>query len=411
MRWLMNRLHRGERGAIAVIVTVLVGGGVLLGMGALVVDTGQMYSERAQLQNGADAGVLMVALGCAKGTANCTMSVASLNNPKCDSTPGASSGIAGCNANDGATKIDQVCGSGSGLSPCTGPQTDCPTWKGPGSYAQVQTSTLNQDGTTLLPAVFGRAVLGNSYDKTVHPLHACAQAAWSAPAGLQNAVAFTISYCEWQQDVATDGSFATYPPWPPSFLDVKAGTPAAKAEHVLVLHGDSGSKSCNAGNDSAGWDAPGAFGWVGDGSTCSVKITNNTYPANTGANAINACASTFQAAYSSHQPIYIPVYDGTVGTGNNVIYTLKGFAAFILTGWNLNSGQSGWKGAGGTVIEPSLIALSKGQTPTGYCQKPLVASNSDVCVFGFFTQALIPASALPTGSGTPLGATSVRLTG
>src|SRR6266704_3179830 len=57
----LRLLGRDDRGAVGVLVAILMGGGVLLGMGAVVVDVGQLYSERAQLQNGADAGARAVA--------------------------------------------------------------------------------------------------------------------------------------------------------------------------------------------------------------------------------------------------------------------------------------------------------------------------------------------------------------
>jgi Flp pilus assembly protein TadG len=413
MSGLMRRLRsRGaERGAVAVLVAILFGSGVLLGMAALVVDVGGMYAEKAQLQNGADAGALAVATGCAKGSATCGTSVTAVN-AACSTAANASTGIASCNANDNKTAVDQVCGVGSGLLGCTGPQNGCPTAPA-GNYAQVQTSTLTSGGSTLLPPAFGKAVMGSSWSgKNVQ---ACAQASWGPPATLGNAVAFSISDCEWNTDTGSGASFASqppYPPWPQSYL--RAGNVnAARSENVLVLHGESTATSCG-GSDTAGWDKPGAFGWVGDGSSCSVSITNNTYPANTGNNAINACVSTFQSAYTNHSPIFIPVYSGTSGTGAGVQYTLKGFAAFILTGWDFTSGNAGWNSAGGTVKAPSLIALSEGNNTnqSNYCHKPIVASNSDVCVYGFFTQALIPASALPGGSGGQnLGATSVKLAG
>ena len=50
------------------LVAVLLGGGVLLGLGAMVIDVGQLYQERAELQNGADAAALAVAKSCALGT-------------------------------------------------------------------------------------------------------------------------------------------------------------------------------------------------------------------------------------------------------------------------------------------------------------------------------------------------------
>src|SRR5689334_7899745 len=68
-------LTRDERGATAVLIAVLIGGGVLLGMGALVVDIGQLYQNRAELQNGADAAALAVAKSCALGVCNSALAI------------------------------------------------------------------------------------------------------------------------------------------------------------------------------------------------------------------------------------------------------------------------------------------------------------------------------------------------
>jgi Flp pilus assembly protein TadG len=66
-RLVLVRLRRDERGVVAVIVAILLGAGVLTGMVALVLDVGQIYQERAELQNGADAAALGVAKSCALG--------------------------------------------------------------------------------------------------------------------------------------------------------------------------------------------------------------------------------------------------------------------------------------------------------------------------------------------------------
>src|SRR5947208_3628329 len=67
-------LRRGhDRGAVAGLVAVLLSTGVLLGMAALSVDVGQLYAERRQVQNGADAAALAVAVSCAAST-TCTSS-------------------------------------------------------------------------------------------------------------------------------------------------------------------------------------------------------------------------------------------------------------------------------------------------------------------------------------------------
>jgi len=61
----MRRL-RNDDGSIAIIVAIVMV--VLLGMATLVVDVGRLYVERRQLQNGADAAALAVAVDCAHGS-------------------------------------------------------------------------------------------------------------------------------------------------------------------------------------------------------------------------------------------------------------------------------------------------------------------------------------------------------
>ncbi|WP_350002030.1 TadE/TadG family type IV pilus assembly protein [Pseudarthrobacter sp. WHRI 8279] len=89
----MRRLNRkaravasNERGAAGVTVAVMML--VLIGAGAMAVDVGQIYAERAQLQNGADAGAMAVALSCKNGP--CTTALAD--------------GLANTNSNDTASK-------------------------------------------------------------------------------------------------------------------------------------------------------------------------------------------------------------------------------------------------------------------------------------------------------------------
>ena len=88
MRRLINRIrstNSGESGAAGVVVAVMML--VLVGAGAVAVDVGQIYSERAQLQNGADAGALAVALSCKQGTCNSALA----------------DGLANSNSNDAAS--------------------------------------------------------------------------------------------------------------------------------------------------------------------------------------------------------------------------------------------------------------------------------------------------------------------
>jgi hypothetical protein len=68
MRRLRRRL-RDERGVTAVLVALMMV--PLIGCLAISVDVGALYGERAQLQNGADAAALAVAISCAKQLPSC----------------------------------------------------------------------------------------------------------------------------------------------------------------------------------------------------------------------------------------------------------------------------------------------------------------------------------------------------
>lgn len=378
----MRRLDRGnhERGAVAVIVTVLVAGGVLLGMGAMAIDVGQMYAERAQLQNGADSGALAVALSCAKGSCNSAVAQPEANG----------------NSNDG-TSNDAVCGTGPGLVACAPPNPaarDCATTPS-GNYAQVTTSTRNPSGTTLLPPVLGRAVLGGSYNgRTVR---ACAQAAWG-PVGGGTGLAITFSECTWNAGTANGTTFAPTPPykaWPPAGVPgypqktFSASVPGlAGGEQVLQLHGS--GNDC-AGSAGSGWQLPGGFGFLDDpNNDCTMTVdVNNTYPDRSGVPVKGDCITALQNDATNHTAVYLPIYDGVQGSGTNGIYHLAGFAAFVVTGGNIN-GQTGGFNQASTI------------TGNSYCK------GSSRCLYGFFTQGLVPSG---TTGGTDFGASVVSLIG
>jgi len=91
--------------------------------------------------------------------------------------------------------------------------------------------------------------------------------------------------------------------------------------------------------------------------------------------------------------VYIPVFQGAITPqGHNTEYLIVGLAAFKLTGWaNLN-----------TVSPRSNIPSPE---PSG-------CSGNDACIFGEFTQGLVPVSDAvgPPGTGN-FGAEAVQLSG
>lgn len=362
-RPMLALLGRDDRGAVGVIVGILVGGGVLFGMGALVIDVGQLYTERAQLQNGADAGALAVAKSCATGTC----------------APSISTTYANANSSDGASAVNLVCGSGI-LGSCpasTGAITDCPATPPLGTnYVDVHTSTLTAGGSTLLPPSFARTLLGNGNYQGSTVL-ACAQAQWGAPSAASG-VAVTFSACEWDQATANGTLFAPPPPYPPNPL------PAASFDRVLKMHTTAGG---GCPTEPAGADGPGLFGWTTDPTnSCTTPIINGTFSGSTGASVSNACKAVLRADQQNRTLIFIPIYISVSGTGANGVYTLKGFAAFVITGYHM----------------PGFTA-SDWLNPANNCK------GSNFCLNGYFTHGLVPN---PGSIGGPnLGAEIIKLTG
>jgi Flp pilus assembly protein TadG len=393
MRWLTMRLHRAaragrDRGATAVLVAILLPV-VLLGVGAFVLDVGSWYSQRAQTQNGADAGAQAVAQTCANGA--CDLSAAT--------------GYAPSNSTGNMDTSAQVttgfpCGRdtvGHKLPTCpagTENGTICPAAPASGNYVDVATNTLStKDGTTLVPPLLGKALRGKDYQGQT--IGACAQASWG-DVGAADGLAMTISYCNWDDATADGTTFAPAPPystWPPPGVAGYSGKvpdPGVPGgEQVLQTHGS--GNDCVGGPGGSGWQLPGGFGWLSDpGNDCTSYVdVNGTYYDDTGNDTSAACTDRLADSRTNHTVLYIPVYDGLAGTGSNGYYHLKGFAAFVVTGGWLN-------GQGGGFKEKSTI------TGKNYC------SGSQRCVYGFFTQALVPNAA---GGGDLPGANYVKLTG
>ena len=370
-RPMMRLLGRDERGAIGVLIAVLIGGGVLLGLGALAIDVGQLYQNRAELQNGADAGALAVADSCALGT--CTTGLTG------QYATGNASKLTG-----GQAGVDLVCGSGTGMAACpgsSGAPYDCPANPSAGTnYVDVHTSTRTASGSTLLPPVFARTLLGNrGYAGT--NVKACAQAEWGAPS-TANTIAFTISACSWYVYTNNGTNFAPPPPYPPNPL------PAPSYDHIMFEHGLGSSQTTGCPPyQPSGQDAPGNFGWTSDPSAiCSTFVNNGSYGGNTGTAVSGACKTALQNDWTNKTVVYLPVYSAISGTGSSVTYTLLGFAAFVITGYSLTGAS-----------EPDWL------NPANTCK------GTNKCIFGYFTQGLIPSTGGLGGKG--LGASIVKLTG
>ncbi len=346
------------------VLTGLLIGTVLLGLGALVIDVGQLYQERAELQSGADAAAIAVAKSCATGS-TCTPSLAAqYANENASALTG------------GTATVTLVCGSLGGLSACpasTGAMTDCPPAPaGSQGYVDVHTATQTSGGGTVIVPVLAKALLGNnSYTGT--QVLACAQASWGGPAS-GNTLAFAISACSWDSWTSVGTNFAPAPPV----------VPPASYDHQLNLASLGNDAGCSG--ETSGSDGAGAFGWAADQTgTCGIFTNTATFPAATGASAGSTCQTALASAQSSRKAILLPVYTIVSGTGSNAVFTLKGFAAFVVTGFSL----------------PGFFASDWLKNSNNTC--------SYKCIDGYFTKALIPGS--NGGGGAYLGASGLGLSG
>lgn len=357
---LLRLLGRDDRGAIGVLVAVLFGGGVLLGMAAMVVDVGQIYQNRAELQNGADAGALAVARQCILSNCGAPMTTAlSYANSNASALTG------------NAADVKTVCGldvqNPAALNPCPASiegtaLTACPEDPTNGaSFVDVLASTKLANGSTLLPPVFARALVGGpTYNGET--VKACAQAEWGF-AQAANTLALTISVCQWQD--LTGGGGSGFNTLVPVYIKGKA-------------------KQC-AG--PAGLNMPGGFDWLQTTNTspCTayINLTTSTTVSSTGAAVSSGCKTALQNDINARASVFVPVFGcpdpptavpwcPVTGTGANAQYYIIGLASFVITGYSDLSGQ--------------------GNTgPKAYGNYSLCINN-DPCLEGYFSPGLSPVS-------------------
>lgn len=381
-----NRLapkgRSSENGTVAVIVGIILANGVLLGLGAIVMDTGSLLSERRQLQNGADSTSLAVAQMCA-ASAGCAADL---------SAGSALTALAGRNAADNRMSIDSVCGSASARTSnpsltsttCSGTSTgqlvDCPTVSSTfasARYVEVRTSTRNADGSLILPPILAQTLAGGYSGETVR---ACARAAWGPPSSVTATLPITISNCEYNAytsngtSLQAPGPYATYP--------LPTGFPY---EHAIFYHTESvGPLSCPQGPSGA--DAPGGFGYLvtsGCNATVSATGTVAVRPGNPSNTALG-CDFTPLLSATTGEPVFMPIYNDISG-GN---YTLDGVAAFWLTGFSTSGNRHASDASGRSLCTPS-----------------------QTCLYGWFTSDVIPHGSFGGGGGTPRGAIAVGVAG
>jgi hypothetical protein len=233
-------------------------------------------------------------------------------------------------------------------------------------------------------------------------VYACAQAEWGAPA-VGNTLSLTVGYCAWSQATTAGTSYPTTP-------------------IVITFHDASGKddQTTSCPSNPAGQTAPGNFGWTADPThnppttpnpNCTLQPSDftstgsgYTYGGNTGNNTTSDCLQVLYNAYTSQAVQYIPVYAKYDGTGNNATYTLKGLAAFVVTGYYFGNNSN----KNPPELEPSNMSCPTGNG-NGKGNGNGNGGNSVTCISGYFVHQLDP---VPGSLGTAdLGLDIIKLTG
>lgn len=277
----MRRLSGNkEQGAVSVIVAILLV--TLLGFTAIAVDVGAIYSERAQLQNGADAAAMAAAQKCAKNTSNAD----------CSTTSTLAGDLANRNALDGMSNVYDI-------------QLDTTA-----RTVSVTTSAKEKGGPDNSISLFFANALGIASKE----VGAQSKATWGSPSKGPVILPLAIAHCK---------------------LNIPAGgTQGAEQTLEQAVNG------CGGIPGGFGWMTTTTT------TKCSVTATagasNNAgiwFDSDTGASAPTACTAA-DFAQMNNQTVLLPLYDIATGTGSSGKYYIKGFAAFHVTGYQF--ANIGW---------------------------------------------------------------------
>lgn len=342
-----------EQGAVAVIVALMMV--VLLGFAAISIDVAKLYSERAQLQNGADAAALLVAQKCANSA---TVPPSSSTDPDCSATsPGAATVVNG-NAVDKLSNVKYI------------------ALDQPGRVVQVTTGAKESGGDTNSVSLFFAGVLGFPSAE----VSAQASASWGSPTAGRGGFPLAVSICQVKDDVGG-------------------------ALQLLQNHGNNANDDCTG---PSGTPVPGGFGWLtSDPGACgaTVDITAPEVSSNPGADAPAQCAAELQRWIDDINAgkevvVYLPVYDKVTASGRNAEYRLVSFAAFQVTGWKFSGASSG---PDNVYTFQNRASAATGVTAATECR------NNCRGIIGKFVRYVSLADGYTMGPVDPNGARIVRL--
>jgi Flp pilus assembly protein TadG len=283
----MQRLNKDD-GAVAVIVALVLL--VMVGIGALVMDVGNLYWERRSLQNGADAAALAAAQDLAAGEATPTAYASARHYADANNSRGAH------------------------VRPSDDPDE-------PGFV--VTSNAVTVTTRTGSPAAEGEltSILANVLGVSEYATSATATASWGTIGGAAT-LPITFSYCEWENLVGDVGN-PTLPTGPKTLQFLSPG-----------------GKDC-AG--PAGHYAPAGWGWLGTNETgdCVADIDQNQIAPGQQGQGVPSFGDGCTGDYFKSligRTVLMPIFEEAIGPGNNTEYRIAGFAAVEIEGYRLHPG-------------------------------------------------------------------------
>lgn len=268
-----------EKGAVSVIVAILLV--TLLGFVALAVDVGNLYSEHAQLQSGADSAAIAIAQKCARD----------VSNANCSTTSALAGSLANQNALDGTSNVFSI-------------QLDKTA-----HTVSVTTSAKEPGAPANSVSLYFAKALGIPSKE----VGARASAAWGNPSKGPAILPLAIAYCK---------------------LNIPSGG-SQGAEQVL----EQSVNGCGGIPGGFGWMQTTSSKCS---ITATAGASNNSgiwFASDTGASVPFSCTAA-DFSQLNNQTVLLPLYDLATGTGSSGKYYIKGFAAFHVTGYQFAS--IGW---------------------------------------------------------------------
>ncbi|WP_411734064.1 pilus assembly protein TadG-related protein [Paeniglutamicibacter sp.] len=290
----MKKLSRANRsaqdGASSILVAVLMV--ALLGFAAISIDVGKLYWEKAQLQNGADAGALALASICGVKESD----------TECSSVSTIPRHLAENNANDSSSLVPSV---------VVDTTNNKVTVKTAAAEAGSPTNTVSTWFARILDPAFSNVEVG-----------ATATAVWGPVKSLSAKFPLAFSRCEVDSSPTFDGSL-----------------------QFLMSHGVSDTKKTDAcHSSSSGHEIPGGFGWLvpEPAGSCSTNTSIGSWePAVDGNSFPSGCSTQvaeWKKALEAGQEVIalLPVFDDSRKLTGDGEFRIYAYAAIDIRGWTFN---------------------------------------------------------------------------